>query len=121
MRSLYQPPLMSPFLFSLLFLLIQTEEQGALGIVLLTQGARGMTTCKCNVVEYTCLKDSQDLLRLLGFLKGAVLDLSLLNGLGGFTVKIEWLHFVISLPIPCSQLFTESVLGAAFRNDLGCT
>lgn len=121
MRSLNQPPLMSPLLLSLLFLLIQTEKKVAFGLILLTQGARGMTTCKGYVVEYTCLKDSQDLLGFLGFLKGAVLDLSLLNGLGGFTVKIEWLHFVISLPIPCSQLFTERVLSAAFRNDLGCT
>ena len=74
----------------------------ALGHALLAQDARGMTTCKCYVVEYTCLKDSEDLLRLKSFLKSAVLDLPLLESLGGLTVKIEGLRLVVSLPVPCT-------------------
>ncbi len=42
--SLNQPPLMSPLLLSLQFLLIQTEK--VLGHVLLSQDAGGVTTCK---------------------------------------------------------------------------
>ena len=64
MRSLYHLLLMSSLLLSLLLLLIQTEQKMALGQFLFTQDARGMTTCKGYVVEYTCLKDSKDLLRL---------------------------------------------------------
>lgn len=64
MRSLNHPLLMSPLLLSLLFLLIHTEQKMALGKFLFTQDARGMTTCKGYVVEYACLKDSEDLLGL---------------------------------------------------------